>query len=35
MTKQSRLKFSADFKVIDALEVIKNQRTLPGLSRQF
>lgn len=35
MTKQSRRKFSADFKARVALEAIKNQKTLSELSQQF
>jgi len=35
MTKQSRRKFSADFKAKVALEAIKNQKTLAELSHQF
>ncbi len=35
MTKQSRRKFSADFKAKVALEAIKNQKTLAQLSQQF
>ena len=35
MTKQTRRKFSADFKAKVALEAIKNQRTLAQLSHQF
>jgi transposase-like protein len=35
MTKQSRRKFSADFKAKVALEAIKNQKTLAELSQQF
>jgi transposase len=35
MTKQSRRKFSADFKARVALEAIKNQKTLAELSQQF
>lgn len=35
MTKQTRRKFSADFKAKVALEAIKNQRTLAELSQQF
>ena len=35
MTKQSRRKFSADFKARVALEAIKNQKTLSELSEQF
>jgi transposase-like protein len=35
MGKQSRRKFSADFKAKVALEAIKNQKTLAELSQQF
>ena len=35
MTKQTRRKFSADFKAKVALEAIKNQKTLAQLSQQF
>ena len=35
MTRQSRRKFSADFKAKVALEAIKNQKTLAELSQQF
>jgi len=35
MTKQSRRKFSADLKVMIALEAIKYQKTLTELSQQF
>lgn len=35
MTKQTRRKFSADFKAKVALEAIKNQKTLAELSVQF
>ena len=35
MTKNSRRKFSADFKAKVALEAIKNQKTLAELSQQF
>lgn len=35
MTKQSRRKFSEDFKAKVALEAIKNQKTLAELSQQF
>ena len=35
MRKQSRRKFSADFKARVALEAIKNQKTLAELSQQF
>ena len=35
MTKQSRRKFSADFKARVALEAIKNQKTLSELSELF
>jgi transposase len=35
MTKQSRRKFSSDFKARVALEAIKNQKTLAELSQQF
>ena len=35
MTKQTRRKFSADFKARVALEAIKNQKTLAELSQQF
>jgi transposase len=35
MTKQSRRKFSADFKAKVALEAIKNQKTLAELSQQY
>lgn len=35
MTKQTRRKFSADFKAKVALEAIKNQKTLAELSHQF
>jgi len=35
MTKQTRRKFSADFKAKVALEAIKNQKTLAQLSHQF
>lgn len=35
MTKQTRRKFSADFKAKVALEAIKNQRTLAQLSQQY
>ena len=35
MTKQSRRKFSADFKARVALEAIKNQKTMAELSQQF
>ena|ERR1700749_4280125 len=35
MTKQTRRKFSADFKAKVALEAIKNQKTLAELSQQF
>lgn len=35
MTKQTRRKFTADFKAKVALEAIKNQKTLAQLSQQF
>jgi len=35
MTKQSRRKFSADFKAKVALEAIKNQKTLAELSKLY
>ena len=35
MTKQTRRKFSADFKAKVALEAIKNQKTLAELSLQY
>ena len=35
MTKQTRRKFSADFKAKVALEAIKNQKTLSELSQQY
>jgi hypothetical protein len=35
MTKQSRHKFSAEFKVMVALEDIKNEKTLAELGHQF
>lgn len=35
MTKQTRRKFSAEFKAKVALEAIKNQKTLVQLSQQF
>lgn len=35
MTKQTRRKFSAEFKAKVALEAIKNQKTLAQLSKQF
>ncbi len=35
MTKQTRRKFSADFKAKVALEAIKNQKTLAQLSHQY
>ncbi|MBM3417082.1 MAG: transposase [Bacteroidetes bacterium] len=35
MTKQTRRKFSADFKTKVALEATKNQKTLAQLSQQF
>ena len=35
MTKQSRRKFSADFKAKVALEAIKNHKTLAELSQQY
>ena len=35
MTKQTRRKFSADFKAKVALEAIKNQKTLAELSQQY
>ena len=35
MTKQARRKFSAGFKAQEALEAIKNQKTLAELSQQF
>jgi transposase len=35
MSKQTRRKFSADFKAKVALEAIKNQKTLAQLSEQF
>jgi transposase len=35
MTKQTRRKFSAEFKAKVALEAIKNQKTLAELSQQF
>jgi transposase-like protein len=35
MAKQTRRKFSADFKAKVALEAIKNQKTLAQLSQQF
>ena len=35
MTKQSRRKFSADFKAKVALEAIKNNKTLAELSQQY
>ena len=35
MTKQTRRKFSADFKAKVALEAIKNQKTLAQLSLQY
>lgn len=35
MTKQTRRKFSADFKAKVALEAVKNQKTLAELSQQF
>ncbi len=35
MTKQTRRKFSADFKAKVALEAIKNQKTIAQLSQQY
>jgi transposase-like protein len=35
MTKQTRCKFSAEFKAKVALEAIKNQKTMAQLSKQF
>ena len=35
MTKQTRRKFSAEFKARVALEAVKNQKTLAELSHQF
>ncbi|HWB92022.1 MAG TPA: transposase [Puia sp.] len=35
MKKQSRRKFSADFKSKVALEVVKNQQTLAELAKKF
>jgi transposase-like protein len=35
MTKQTRRKFSAEFKAKVALEAIKNQKTLAQLSQQY
>jgi transposase len=35
MTKQTRRRFSAEFKAKVALEAIKNQKTLAQLSKQF
>lgn len=35
MTKQSRRKFSAEFKAKVALEAIKNEKTLAELSHQY
>lgn len=35
MSKQSRRKFTSDFKARVALEAIKNQKTLAVLSKQF
>ncbi len=35
MTKQTRRKFSAEFKAKVALEAIKNEKTLAQLSQQF
>ena len=35
MTKQTRRKFSAEFKAKVALEAIKNEKTLAELSHQF
>jgi transposase len=35
MTKQTRRKFTADFKAKVALEAIKNHKTLAELSQQF
>jgi transposase len=35
MTKQTRRKFSAEFKAKVALEAIKNQKTMAQLSKQF
>src|SRR5687768_4215051 len=35
MTKQTRRKFSADFKAKVVLEAIKNQKTLAQLSQQY
>ena len=35
MTKQTRRKFSPEFKAKVALEAIKNQKTLAQLSQQF
>ncbi len=35
MTKQTRRRFSADFKAKVALEAIKNQKTLAQLSQQY
>ena len=35
MTKQTRRKFTADFKAKVALEAIKNQKTLAELSQHF
>ena len=35
MTKQTRRKFSSDFKAKVALEAIKNQKTLAELSQQY
>jgi len=35
MTKQTRRKFSVEFKAKVALEAIKNQKTLAQLSQQF
>ena len=35
MTKQSRRKFSAEFKAKVALEAIKNEKTMAELGHQF
>ncbi len=35
MTKQSRRKFSAEFKAKVALEAIKNEKTMAELGQQF
>lgn len=35
MTRQTRRKFTADFKAKVALEAVKNQKTLAELSQQF